>query len=293
MNSISKYQLSVVIPVGPLAGRLEAVRKTIESSKNLPIQIILVCDNYDDGTKEELLEIVGQNNKNAELITGLFNGPGPARTAGLTLAKAPWIAFWDADDYPNAQESLKAISTRIESKNLICNQYSIYDTVSMNEIYLSKMRKTERENLQAIGTQPGIWRFIFARKLILDMEFVNSRMGEDQEFLARVLAKNPIIQFTERNTYQYLVSRSGQLTGDRSNISQLRGIATILTTVYRSTPNKYRACVSLMLSQISLTMAINGTMSAKLVALNNVSRNPVTFISNFMIILKEKRIRNG
>ena len=293
MNSIPKYQLSVVIPVGPLAGRLEATRKTVESCKGLPIQIILVCDNYNDGTKEELLEVLSQSNENTELITGQFNGPGPARNAGLTAAKAPWIAFWDADDYPNAQESLIAISNLKQFENLICNQYSIYDSSSMNEIYRSKIRKTEIENLQAIGTQPGIWRFIFARELILDMEFVNSRMGEDQEFLARVLEKKPVIQFTERNTYQYLVSRSGQLTGDRSNISQLRGISILLTTIYRSTPKKYRECVSLMLSQISLTMVINGTISTKLMAFNNVLRNPVTFMNNFMIILKEKRIRNG
>lgn len=295
MTTPASYLLSVVIPVGPMNGRLQALQKTINESQNLPLRLILVCDDYKDGTKEELEKILSTDTiKNVDLISGQFNGPGRARTAGLALTTAPWVAFWDADDYPDVDESLTAIrELQDPSTSIICNQYAIHDNTSMKEIYRSLMRNNESENLQAIGSQPGIWRFLFKNDLILGMDFADGRMGEDQEFLARVLAKNPKIEFTNHQSYQYLVSRVGQLTGDKSNIAQLVDIVPLLKASYLTAPARYKDCLNLMLNQIILTMAIGGEQKVKLTAARHIIANPVSFTASFLILLREKRLRNG
>jgi glycosyltransferase involved in cell wall biosynthesis len=294
MTTSKKYVLSVVIPVGPMHGKLKAIQQTLFECQVLPIQLVVVCDDHQDGTKSELEKILNPYlGESVNLISGQFNGPGLARTAGLTLTSASWIAFWDADDYPNARASLSAIEETQDSlTQIICNQYAIYDAASMRKVYGSTVRKSESENLRAIGGQPGIWRFIFRKELISGMGFVDSRMGEDQEFLARVFAKNPLIQFTNHENYQYLVSRTGQLTGDNSNISQLIEIVPHLKAYYLTAPERYRECISLMLNQIILTMATRGDRKSKLSAVKHIAIHPTSFLKSFFTIIREKQLRN-
>lgn len=294
MTTSEKYLLSVVIPVGPMHGRLKAIQQTVIECQALPIQLVVVCDDHQDGTKSELEKILTPYlGESVNLISGKFNGPGPARTAGLTLASGSWIAFWDADDYPNARESLSSINEILEhSVEIICNQYAIHDATSMMKVYESTLRKSDTENLRAIGSQPGIWRFIFRKELISGMGFVDRRMGEDQEFLARVFAKDPLIQFTNHENYKYSVSRIGQLTGNNSNIPQLIEIVPHLKASYLTAPERYKECVSLMLNQIILTMATRGDRDSKLSAFKHIAVNPTSFLKSIFTIIREKQLRN-
>ena len=287
-------KLTVIIPVGPMLGHLNQLRETLERCKELPIQIIVACDDHKDGTREELANLLKNEFASVRLLTDDYNGPGPARNAGLAVATSPWVVFWDADDYPNPQATLQSIAQHEgAAANLICNQYSIIDAVTMNNLYSSKVRESEIKNLQAVGTQPGLWRFIFARDLISGLQFMDSKMGEDQEFLVRVMAKNPKIYFTENNSYQYLVSRTGQLTGDKSNISHLIGAVARINASYLDVPAKFRECVGLMLNQMILSMLKSQDHKSRTVAYKYLLAKPSSFLRSFRIILREKRIRNG
>jgi len=177
--------------------------------------------------------------------------------------------------------------------NLICNQYSIIDAVTQNYLYSSKVRESEIKNLQAVGTQPGLWRFIFAKELISGLQFTNSKMGEDQEILVQVMTKNPKISFTEINSYQYCVSRKGQLTGDKSNIPHLMGTVERINSSYLMVPAQFRECVGLMLHQMILSMLKSQDRNSRIVAFKYLLARPLSFLKNFGIILRENRIRNG
>ena len=291
---INTPELTAIIPVGPLEGHLNQLKETLMKCREFPIKVVIVCDEYEDGTRAELEVLLEGNFKNIQLIIGYFGGPGPARNAGLKVAKSPWVAFWDADDYPDPQESYQSLQgIRGEGIDLICHQYSINDANSLSKIYQSDLRDNDRDNLRAVGTQPGIWRFLFARDLISDTEFIESKMGEDQEFLARLFTKNPKIKFVRDSNYRYLVSRSGQLTGNKSNISQLTRIAPLLKASYERSPSKYQESIQLMLNQVVLTMLQSNNVKARLFAFKYLALNPLLFLQSLGTILSEKRLRNG
>jgi len=287
-------QLTAIIPVGPMVGQLNNLRETLKKCRDLPIQVVVACDDHGDGTREELVDLLKIESSSALLLTDAYSGPGPARNAGLVAVNSKWIVFWDADDCPDPQETLQIIAQQQDVEvNLICNQYSIIDSVTMHQIYSSKIRKDEVVNLQAVGTQPGLWRFIFARELISGLQFTDSKMGEDQEFLAQAMAKNPKISFTKNSSYQYLVSRAGQLTGDKSNIFHLIGIVERMDASYLDAPAKFRECIRLMLNQMILSMLKSQDRKARLVACKYLLARPSSFLRSFSIILREKRIRHG
>lgn len=287
-------EITVIIPVGPLVGRLHQLKETLVRCSGLPIQIIIVCDDHNDGTQKELKLMIQENHKNIDLIAGKFGGPGPARNAGLEAATSPWIAFWDADDLPNPSELLRTLSEGMQEEiNLICFQYTINDARTLNEIYHSRNRNSVRDNLIAVGTQPGIWRFVFAKNLISNLKFVNSNMGEDQEFLSKVLIRNPQIMFTSRSVYRYLIYRKGQLTSNNSNISHLVTIVPLIKKSFSQSPAKYQEAIQLMLSQVILTMLKKGDLKVKIFATKFLLSNLLLFVKSIPNILSEKKLRNG
>ena len=60
--------LSVVIPIRGMFNRLTNLEKTLESLSNLPIQVALVHDDANDGTQQQLEELIKRlGNENISL----------------------------------------------------------------------------------------------------------------------------------------------------------------------------------------------------------------------------------
>lgn len=295
MTSTNCNQLSVVIPVGPMAHKLHALEQVLAECERLPIQIILVCDDYQDGTKEQLEELVDKLEVKPKLIIGNFGGPGSARNEGLKFASEEWVAFWDADDYPNPKLALQTISEGLTNNyDIVCNQYSVAQAQNpVDAIYKSFNRESEAENLKAVGTQPGIWRFIFCRRFTEGVHFSNSRMGEDQVFLARVLSRNPNIDFTSTTTYTYFISRDGQLTGSNKNVNELIGTSKALIKEYGSTPTRFREAIGLMYCQMAISMILKGSTSTKIHGIVNLITHINLSLTSFNVILFERKIRSA
>lgn len=87
--------VSVVVPLYNKAAYIENTVVSILSQSHPPDEIIVVNDgSTDDGPslvqamEDERIQLIHQDNQ----------GPGSARNRGLQVAKAPYIAFLDADD---------------------------------------------------------------------------------------------------------------------------------------------------------------------------------------------------
>lgn len=277
-----------------MSGQLNQIFDTLKECKSLPIEIIVVCDDHKDGTKDKLASLIGDEFPEIKLMIGEFNSPGLARNVGLSEATSPWIVFWDADDSPKPHASLQAIAEiQNSTTNLICTQYSIYDASTKNEIYSSELRTSEVKNLQAVGTQPGLWRFIFSRDLLSNLKFTPSKMGEDQEFLAQVFNRNPHVVFEDLHSYNYLVSRKGQLTEDKSNISYLIDTIEKIKGLNSKTPAKFKECVRLMLIQMILALLLSKNRKFKIIGFQYALRNLFSLVRSVTTILREKKERNG
>jgi CDP-glycerol glycerophosphotransferase len=212
--------LTAIIPIGNVKGKLFSLPKTLEDCKKLNVEVVIVHDNFHDGTAENLSRVT-KGLENVRIFTGEFRSPGLARNIGLQHMKSEWFCFWDVDDVPNVPTIVDALTANSGTKqNLIVGQYSIKNAIT-GEIE-SKLSPTENgEKLREIALNPGIWRFIFRTIKYGNSMFGNGSMGEDQLFLARLNLSEEEVFLVEQDFYQYAINISGQLTSEKHRIMEL------------------------------------------------------------------------
>ncbi len=215
--------LTAIIPIGNVKGELFSLPETLENCKKLKVEVVIVHDNFHDGTAEKLSKVT-KGFENVRIFTGKFQSPGLARNMGLQYVKSQWFCFWDIDDVPNGPTIVEALrgNSGIE-KNVIVGHYSIKNAVT-GEIK-RKFNPTENsEKLRDISLNPGIWRFIFRTNIYKKTMFGNGTMGEDQLFLARLNLSEEEVFLVEQDFYQYATNISGQLTSERYRIEELQNL---------------------------------------------------------------------
>ena len=239
--------LSVVVPVGPLVGRMDNLLSWIVEIQSYSAQVILVVDEKSDGTYSELLEKLVAIDFNAELllINEICGGPGAARNRGLIEAKGDWLVFWDSDDLPEVSETFKAISGSSEEVDVIVCRYAV----------LRQGFKPAYPKLSyiQIALNPGIWRFIIRREIFKEFTFPLLRLGEDQVYLSNSGVISRGMTLHPKVNYRYVYSGDQQLTNRSEHdgdllvaISDLRkGVLTVRSR--NSFESSFRAIILLRL----------------------------------------------
>lgn len=229
--------LSVVVPVARMSGRLGNLESWVKELPNQEsIEVILVHDQLDSHTGNDLREMLSRIDARAiTLIEGKFESPGLARNAGKKLAKGKWIQFVDSDDIPILSESLaliKVVSGEIEA---IVGEFLYFDTASSKTYQDSH---TGDFNLD-IALNPGIWRIIFRRELIENIDFDKSKMAEDQLFILDFKIFSRKLFNSHVMIYKYFINSSTQLTRDRKSILEIKNII----------PNTYKSFLIAQLNE--------------------------------------------
>ena len=174
------YQLSVIVPVTKMHGRLDNFKKMVEDISHHSIQLIVVHDIGDNKTGHEL-QMILENNTNTKLIEGNYGSAGDARNAGLELADADWIGFWDSDDKPEVKQYLDLVAKIKKEQNLV--GYGNFLKISALPKKLQKSKNSLNvegaTNSLKLHKNPGIWRWIFASEVLKNARFPNLKLGED------------------------------------------------------------------------------------------------------------------
>jgi glycosyltransferase involved in cell wall biosynthesis len=220
-SSISHALISVVVPVGPIAHKLKNLIGWIPKCTDI-FDLILVVDECGDATYELLTEFLRQDQFLAEItvIHARFGGPGAARNAGSKIARGEWIVFWDADDEPNIPGVLNLNLKLTEESDLVVCGYTIDNQKSQTEV------KTHR--LVDLALNPGLWRILFRRGSVLNVDFPNILLGEDQVFISKIMSKIPRVEFNDEIIYSYVTSQADQLTSGTKNLDDLLSAADLI-----------------------------------------------------------------
>lgn len=218
--------LTAIIPIGNVNGNLYSLYETIEACKTLNVELIIVHDNFHDGTEEKLSKVT-RGLENVRIFTVEFQSPGLARNMGLQQVKTEWFCFWDVDDVPNVPAFVEAVRLNsVGKKDLIVGQYSIKNTIT-GEIKRKFIPTENGDKLRQISINPGIWRFIFRTAKYGNSKFGSGTMGEDQLFLARLNLSEEEIFLVEQDFYRYSVNVTGQLTSEKFRVAELQKLITV------------------------------------------------------------------
>lgn len=282
-------RLSAVIPITNYFQHKDNIKKIIHDASSMEIELILVLDQESNQAFENLTALLKMSKGLGLVIPSDSGNPGGARNAGLVCATAEWVTFWDCDDEPQIFEIFKLIasSKRFDNQVLVGS----YQIKSMKDESLNS-RITHKNNWKIdLGLNPGIWRFVFRRDLVIDIRFPEASMGEDQIFLQRVFTKEPEVFLSQIVTYTYRINVPNQLTGQRLNLNDLVSVNKVAIREYNP-KTRYSKILRTMIIRQLLTLAQNKSLGrferlaylAK--ALILLVRHPTILIKLFMLILE-------
>lgn len=252
--------LTVIVPLTRMSGELGNLTSWLEDAREVEseIQVIIVHDIQDKTTGPEIKEIT-KNMKYVQIIENYFGSPGIARNNGKRHAKGKWVTFWDSDDIGNIVKLVDILKIEgNQSIEIIIFSYSVF-TVKQNELTTIICSTDRQIAIDNLIQNPGIWRFCFRIETIREIEFSDSRMGEDQYFLALSDFENKRLLFSREIIYTYFRGRKGQATSLRSNIIGLKTILNSLENSIRNNPNVTRFFVGIYVRQ-SLTAIKRGSI---------------------------------
>ena len=177
------------------------------------LRIVLVADGFNLETRKELSTYIGQmRQKNVQLIFGVFGNPGDARNAGIACVDSDWVCFWDSDDCPAPDKFLDLMREAKEANTDIAKgsyqtRNNFGDFRSIEDALLVEPNEFYRHILD-----PGIWRYIFSRRIYESICFPGLRIGEDQNFIVQAFLMKPKLYCSSEIVYTYSIGNSDQIT---------------------------------------------------------------------------------
>ena len=252
---MSKPELTAVIPVANMSGKLLNLESLLRKCILLGIEVVIVHDEQDSDTGNEIEGIVKSINSGlVSIITKSVYSPGKARNLGIEKAQGDWICFWDSDDNPLPEVFMDMVG----QAKLLGHEIAVgkFRRIDANKIEIYGTSETE------VGRMPGIWRFAFKRESFKNITFPGYRMGEDQIFLTKITVPySDFFQFNEI-VYEYVCGDTGQLTKNRRAILELiNAIEEMLMRIsYSPITNKIHL---IFLSRQILTMFKHGNLKMR------------------------------
>jgi glycosyltransferase involved in cell wall biosynthesis len=217
------FKVTGVIPVGNLIKDEINLVRIIRLSKNYPIKLLIVMDCQDGEAirefKEGNAEILSEQ---VQILESKCGNPGGARQAGLQFVDTDWVCFWDSDDLPDFQNIISSLEKTAPSSKILIGGFTVVDLDGKN-IKLNKFEIACPECcMRELARNPGLWRIAVRFEILKNIHFKNLLMGEDQLFIAEILALGEEIEFNEENFYFYYAYNPNSLTKNSRAFLDLR-----------------------------------------------------------------------
>lgn len=206
-------KLTAVVPIyGPtFADRKHQIEAILANSRD--VKVILVADSFGSFEKQSLEVLIKNSPGNEiELVEGNYGNPGSARNAALERIETEWFCFWDSDDVPDIRMCLEMVnSAEASSAPIAKGGYKIVTRFGKpsEKIVIPKVSLSHpAEHL----SDPGLWRYVFDKKIYGELRFPPVRMGEDQDYLVQALMITDSVHIFPYVIYSYVVGGADQLT---------------------------------------------------------------------------------
>lgn len=236
-------KVSVIVPVYNPGKYLYQCLDTITSQTLKNIEIICVDDGSTDGSAEILAQYQ-QKDDRIRIITQENKGGGPARNAGLEIARGEYLSFLDSDDYFD-NDMLKLAVKKADETNagvVIFNIYTVdfatgaimKPTWSLEQDFIPSMEVFSKDDIPETIMQlsaGSVWNKLYRRDMIIkeNIRFQNIPAADDIYFslMALTLAKRVSV-LDKRLMYYRVDNPTGQLSGrTRKPLNQYTALKTV------------------------------------------------------------------
>lgn len=236
--SSAQPKISLIMPVYNSKRYLEETLENALAQNIDDIEIICI----DDGSSDSSADILAHYERMDERVLPISQsnkGAGPARNAGIAIARGEFIAFLDADDkYGDNSFLSRLYDGAVENDQLAaggCLQYYHGGTKTVDasdEDAFSGYRFDENSVIQYGDFQfdYGFHRFIFSSKLFKEglNRFPDLSYFEDPVFLTRILYQAKSFYAVADTAYWYRIDHKPTKWNTRKVIDLIEGAATNL-----------------------------------------------------------------
>lgn len=234
------FKVTAVIPVGNLARDKINLARIIQLSNNYPVKLLIVmdCQNKDaiQEFKETNMELFGDQ---VQILESDSGNPGGARQVGLQNVETDWVCFWDSDDLPDVQNIIGSVDAVNPSRKILVGGFTVVDldgkNFKANKFEVSRPDRCLRE----LARNPGIWRIAVRFEILRNLHFRNLSMGEDQLFVAEILALGEEIEFSSKNFYFYNAFNPSSLTKNSQAFLDLSSASTNMREILNKSNERH------------------------------------------------------
>ena len=213
-----RYKITVIVPVYNEESRLPRCIDSLQSQTGRDIEILLVDDGSEDGSRELISELAEEHENIRKLFLS-HGGPMRARLLGVKHASTRWIGFADADDDmdPTMYEDLLSAALEHDADLVLCGYHQHYPEGKINT-YKSSAEKIVLNRDQAMrmllsGEHLEMWgpctklcqRRLFSDDLIAELKKVTIHHFEDLLMNYHILKKAGRIVSIPQCPYHYRI----------------------------------------------------------------------------------------
>ena len=208
--------LSILIPAynaSKFLGRcLDSIVSQDQFSDNVEIVVI------DDGSKDRTLEVINNYSAKCDSVhykTRENRGIGPTRNELIELAQGRYFWFVDADDYVSA-DSLQVLVPLLQSNLYDMIMFAFnwksadgVKTVTCSGEYTSGLDMADHDVYNN-----SLWTRVYRKSVVDDhqVRFNRLQMGEDFDFIFRLIPYLGRCKCLEQPLYNYVVSAGSAIT---------------------------------------------------------------------------------
>lgn len=199
-------KVSIIVPFYNVENYIEKCLQSLVNQTLEDVEIILVNDGSQDGTKEIAKQFVEKYPNKIMYLEKENGGLSDARNYAIPYAKGEYIAFLDSDDYVEAN-MYEEMYNKAKEENLDyveCDFLWEYPDKSLE----SKGKQYSNKKEMFIYTRVVAWNKLIKRKIVQEnhLEFPRGYRYEDVEFFYKLLplihnygiVQKPFIHYVQR-----------------------------------------------------------------------------------------------
>ena len=199
-------KVSIIVPFYNVENYIEKCLQSLVNQTLEDVEIILVNDGSQDGTKEIAKQFVEKYPNKIMYLEKENGGLSDARNYAIPYAKGEYIAFLDSDDYVEAN-MYEEMYNKAKEENLDyveCDFLWEYPDMSLE----SKGKQYSNKKEMFIYTRVVAWNKLIKREIVQEnhLEFPRGYRYEDVEFFYKLLplihnygiVQKPFIHYVQR-----------------------------------------------------------------------------------------------